>query len=161
MKEILQEAMAKENIGEIGFFYLDKKRAMQIFKSEGTNYPTALNTHNSNVIIRDIGLKVNKKISNFTQSQQFIRWFGDWQNNPQKASKVVNAAPKIMYHGSPENFSIFDRKKSKPGSYERIAIFAILFCFVILHRIRLLCPRNSLLKFRGRQEREVQLKMQT
>jgi len=121
MKEILQEAIAKENIGEIGFFYLDKKRAMQIFKSEGTNYPTALNTHNSNVIIRDIGLKVNKKISNFTQSQQFIRWFGDWQNNPQKASKVVNAdgTPKIMYHGSPENFSIFDRKKSKPGSYGR------------------------------------------
>ena len=119
--EMLKEAIAKENIGDIGFFYLDKKRAMQIFKTAGSTYPTTLNTHNSNIIVRDIGLKVNKKISNFTQSLQFKRWFGDWQNDPQKASKVVNAdgTPKIMYHGSPENFSIFDRKKSKNGSYGR------------------------------------------
>lgn len=50
-----------------------------------------------------------------TQSQQFKRWFGDWQNAPDKASKVVNAdgTPKVMYHGSPAQFTIFDRKKAK------------------------------------------------
>lgn len=49
------------------------------------------------------------------ESQQFKRWFGDWQNNPAKASKVVNAdgTPKVMYRGGNETFNIFDRKKSK------------------------------------------------
>lgn len=121
INRLYREAIAKENIGDIGFFYLDKKRAMQIFKSAGINYPKTLNTHNSNIIVRDIALKVNKKISNFTQSQQFKRWFGDWQNNPDEASKVVNAdgTPKIMYHGSPYTFSVFDRKKARPGLYGR------------------------------------------
>lgn len=50
-----------------------------------------------------------------TESQQFKRWFGDWQNNPAKASKVVNedGTPKVMYRGGNETFNIFDRKKSK------------------------------------------------
>lgn len=49
------------------------------------------------------------------ESQQFKRWFGDWQNNPAKASKVVNAdgTPKVMYRGGNETFNIFDQKKSK------------------------------------------------
>ncbi len=113
VKELIQEAVAKENIGDVGFFYLDKKRAMQIFKTAGTNYPKTLNTHDSNVIIRNIALKVNRKISDFKQSQQFKRWFGDWQNDSENASKVVNAdgTPKIMY--------LFDRRKAKAGSYGR------------------------------------------
>lgn len=50
-----------------------------------------------------------------TESQQFKRWFGDWQNHPESASKVVNAdgTPKVMYRGGNETFNIFDRKKSK------------------------------------------------
>lgn len=37
-----------------------------------------------------------------TQSQQFKRWFGDWQNKPNTASKVVNddGTPKVVYHGT-------------------------------------------------------------
>lgn len=37
------------------------------------------------------------KISENTQSQQFKWWFGDWQNDPAKASKVVNedGTPKV------------------------------------------------------------------
>ena len=40
---------------------------------------------------------VNKKI---TQSKQFVRWFGDWQNNMKSASKVVdgNGEPIVVYH---------------------------------------------------------------
>lgn len=46
-----------------------------------------------------------------TESQQFKRWFGDWQNNPAEASKVVNedGTPKVMYHGTSNGgFHIFN-----------------------------------------------------
>ena len=38
-----------------------------------------------------------------------MRWFGDWLNNPKWASKVVDdtGAPKIVYHGTKEDFNIF------------------------------------------------------
>ena len=40
------------------------------------------------------------------KSQQFIRWFGDWQNSPETASKIVNldGTPKVMYHGTQSRF---------------------------------------------------------
>ena len=41
---------------------------------------------------------------------------------PDEPSKIVNAdgTPKIMYHGSPEQFTIFDKKKAKSsGAYGR------------------------------------------
>jgi len=57
-----------------------------------------------------------------TTTQNFKNWFGDWQNNPEKASKIVNAdgTPMIMYHGSPEQFTAFDKSKAKAsGAYGR------------------------------------------
>ena len=56
-------------------------------------------------------------MANVTESQQFKRWFGDWQRHPHNASKVVNAdgTPKIMYHGTrTENgeFYVFDASKA-------------------------------------------------
>ena len=43
-------------------------------------------------------------------SDNFKKWFGDWENDPKNASKVVNekGEPLLMYHGSPEKFTIFD-----------------------------------------------------
>jgi len=57
----------------------------------------------SGTIIRPFPEKVNMQVDDVTKSLQFTRWFGDWQNSPEKASKIVNAdgTPKIMYHGSP------------------------------------------------------------
>lgn len=53
-----------------------------------------------------------------TETKQFERWFGDWQNDPRRASKVVNpdGTPKVMYHGtSAENgdFWVFDYTQAK------------------------------------------------
>lgn len=38
--------------------------------------------------------------------------------NPKPASRVVNSdgTPKIMYHGSPNQFTVFDKKRSKPSN---------------------------------------------
>lgn len=46
------------------------------------------------------------------KSENFKKWFGDWENDPKNASKVVNekGEPLLMYHGSPEKFTIFDNE---------------------------------------------------
>lgn len=107
--EIIREAIARENIGETGFYYLDKKRATAILKKSGHQLPSILMTDNSNIIIRNISENVNTKINHFTQTKQFKRWFGDWQNNPKRASKVVNedGTPKVVYHGTADEFYTF------------------------------------------------------
>lgn len=63
----------------------------------------------------------NGKKSNLTERQwiqvrtkAFKDWFGDWENNPSEASKVVdeNGEPLVVYHRTKEiNIPIFDRKK--------------------------------------------------
>ena len=47
------------------------------------------------------------------RTQNFINWFGDWMNDPENASKVVdeNGEPMVVYHGSPYgNITEFNRK---------------------------------------------------
>ena len=47
------------------------------------------------------------------KSGNFKNWFGDWENNPSKASKVVNedGTPKVVYHGTTSNFTTFDTQR--------------------------------------------------
>ena len=66
----------------------------------------------SNPIVRSFDEKVNRKISDVTQSLQFKRWFGDWQNHPETiAPELLNAdgTPKVFYHGAKKNggFTVF------------------------------------------------------
>lgn len=53
-----------------------------------------------------------------TQTAAFKNWFGDWQDDPENASKVVNqdGTPKIMFRGDNNDIEVFDRKKSKSGN---------------------------------------------
>lgn len=70
-------------------------------------------------------LAPNGKVSNLTERQYaqvrtkaFKRWFGDWENNPENASKVIdeNGEPLVVYHGSKDNsFTIFDSTKNDKG----------------------------------------------
>ena len=57
------------------------------------------------------------KISDVTQTQQFKRWFGDWQNDPQNASKVVNAdgTPRVVYHQTGSRFTVFNTDNPSDG----------------------------------------------
>lgn len=45
-------------------------------------------------------------------SDNFINWFGDWMNDPENASKIVdkNGEPLIVYHGTKHDFDTFDYK---------------------------------------------------
>ena len=70
-------------------------------------------------------LAPNDKVSNLTEKQYaqvrtkaFKEWFGDWENDPANASKVVdeNGEPLVVYHGSKDNtFLIFDASKNDKG----------------------------------------------
>ena len=40
------------------------------------------------VSVRDAGSPVKPKLKNVTESAQFKRWFGNWVENPEKASKL-------------------------------------------------------------------------
>ncbi len=86
---LVLEAIAQENIGEVGIFYLSKKASTLL--ADGVQFPKRLtNALASSGIVHHLSEKVNMNIVAATQSQQFKRWFGDWQNNPQTASKHIN-----------------------------------------------------------------------
>lgn len=62
-------------------------------------------------------LAPNGKPSNLTPGQwsqvrtpEFKAWFGDWENDKDNASKVIdeNGEPLVVYHGSNEEFDSFD-----------------------------------------------------
>ncbi len=111
---LVNEAIAKFNAGEDSIFYV-KKEAANLLRA-GVQYPQRLKAAaSSDGIVRKFNTKVNMSVKNVTQSQQFKRWFGDWQNHPDRASKVVNAdgTPRVMYHGTTAEFTIFDRSKGK------------------------------------------------
>lgn len=49
----------------------------------------------------------------------FKQWFGDWENDPANASKVVNektGEPLVVYHGTAGDFEIFDKGRSNSKS---------------------------------------------
>jgi hypothetical protein len=64
-------------------------------------------------------LAPNGKPSNLTPEQYklvrepaFKKWFGDWENDPANASKVIDEEtkePLVVYHGTYREFTIFNR----------------------------------------------------
>jgi len=67
-------------------------------------------------------LAPNGKPSNLNPTQyklvrtpSFKKWFGDWENDPENASKVLdeNGEPLVVYHGTDVEFYKFDKSKGK------------------------------------------------
>lgn len=44
------------------------------------------------------------------RTKAFKEWFGDWENNPEDASKVIdeNGEPRVVYHGTYSDFNAFE-----------------------------------------------------
>jgi hypothetical protein len=70
-------------------------------------------------------LAPNGKPSNLTPEQwrlvrnpQFKAWFGDWENDPENASKVVdeNGEPLVVYHGTKESFNEFKKESQNAAT---------------------------------------------
>ena len=115
ISNLLRNAVISELAGKNSIYYWQKNKAIQRLNGIGVQFPGASSIADGYIhSIRDAGSFVNTKFENVTQTQQFKRWFGDWQKNPKRASKVVNAdgTPKIVYHGTNSDFWTFDLGKS-------------------------------------------------
>lgn len=110
----LVAAINGETAGKNTLYYWDKKRALALLQTARLQLPRHLPRADSIHSIRESGTSVNAKYENVTNSQQFKRWFGDWENSPQRASKAVdkNGKPKKLYHGTNSEINAFDLSKS-------------------------------------------------
>ena len=120
ISNMLSKALALEANNQVGFYYLDKKRAQSLLVPLGLQLPPQPNNVGSNIIIRHISSNVNRKIDTVLKSRQFIRWFGDWQNSPETASKVVNddGTPRVMYHQTGAHFTAFNTDNEVAGKFD-------------------------------------------
>jgi hypothetical protein len=55
--------------------------------------------------------KLTEEEWNTVRTPEFKQWFGDWENDPKNASKVVdeNGEPLVVYQGNNEDFDTYDR----------------------------------------------------
>jgi hypothetical protein len=89
------------------------KNAIRYYESTRVNYADG----------GSVLLAPNGKPSNLTPEQyklvrkpEFKAWFGDWENDPETASKVVdeNGEPLVVYHGSDMDFNVFKKGRNNP-----------------------------------------------
>jgi predicted ABC-type ATPase len=57
--------------------------------------------------------KLNAEQYKLVRTPDFKKWFGDWEKDPENASKVVdeNGEPVVVYHGTKQNFTVFNLDK--------------------------------------------------
>ena len=123
---LVNEAIAQFNAGENSVFYVKKGAANLL--GAGVQFPEQLKAAaSSDGIVRKFDSKINMSVQNVTESKQFKNWFGDWQNHPERASKVVNAdgTPKVVYHQTENEFTVFDVRRNGAGTSDNETPFGI------------------------------------
>ena len=128
VSKLLYDAVNDESNGKFSVLYWDKKEAISLLQRAGLQLPGTLMPHDGFIhSIRESASPVNMKFGNVTETQQFKRWFGDWQNHPDRASKIVNAdgTPKIVYHQTSSDFTIFDTRHEGAGTRDSDTPFGI------------------------------------
>ena len=57
--------------------------------------------------------------SDLVRTPAFKSWFGDWENDPENSSKIVdeNGEPLVVYHGTKKRFNKFNSKYSSQGVF--------------------------------------------
>lgn len=81
----------------------EKEKIMSDAKANGT-YMTAPNGEKT---------KLNAEQWVIVRTTNFKKWFGDWENDPENASKVVdeNGEPMVVWHGRSAEFNTFEKKE--------------------------------------------------
>lgn len=129
ISNMLSKALEEEANGNAySVYYLDKAKATALYQGARVTMPKMLIKNNGFVhSIRESASPVKPKFGNVTELQQFKRWFGDWQNHPESASKVVNkdGTPKVVYHQTENEFSIFDTRHEGAGTRDEQTPFGI------------------------------------
>ena len=116
ISKVLYNALNDEANGKaFSVYYVDTDKAATLFRGARVLMPKVPDT-NANGFIHNITEQdspVKPKFSNQTETQQFKRWFGN--------SKVVNkdGTPKIVYYGTGENFTVFDKSRIENNFMQR------------------------------------------
>ena len=86
--------------------FVEFKNEKQLIKEQAIANGTFLKAPNG----KQSNLKEDLWLTVRTDS--FKNWFGNWENDPQNASKVVdeNGEPLVVYHGTSNDFRVFNRK---------------------------------------------------
>lgn len=65
------------------------------------------------------------------RTSNFKEWFGDWENDPENASKVVdeNGEPMVVYHNTDKEFTKFSKTRALIGKLSGSALFGKGFYF--------------------------------
>lgn len=110
----LHTALTNTVNGGVELFYWNKKQARALLQNKGLQLPKTLPQDGFVYSIHHNRSNVKPKFRDVTESKQFKRWFGDWQNKPKSSSKVVNAngTPKLVYHYTNNEFTTFDATKN-------------------------------------------------
>lgn len=131
----VSKTLKQNNYNGILFKHWDRGTIISCFESEqiklsdGSN--TTFDANSPDIRFAEGGkisalLAPNGKPSNLTPEQYkivrtpaFKAWFGDWENAPETASKVVdeNGEPLAVYHGTDYEFTVFEKAKGTIGAY--------------------------------------------
>ena len=111
----LINALNEDSDDNIAVFYINKEKASEFLRPTGNPISSSAQKLDGFIhSVTDKGSNVKMRISSVTESQQFMRWFGNWKKFPKNASKVVNkdGTPRIVYHYTNSEFWSFDTEKS-------------------------------------------------
>lgn len=115
MDELIREAVAKENIGEVGVYYADKTKSQALVKQAGIQFSGRFKNYlASDSIIHHLGENASISIGSVENSLQFKRWFGK--------SKAVkkDGSPRLLYHYTDAEFDSFDVGRSESNQGDRL-----------------------------------------
>lgn len=73
--------------------------------------------------------RLTSTLYNLVRSDDFKQWFGDWENEPNNASVVLddNGEPLLLYHGSSGSFSKFSNKYRGTSTNAKSAKYGVFF----------------------------------
>ena len=107
---MLSSAYLKNTNGLIENAIAEEKATTLLRTARVTMPKTSVQIHSGYIAsVRDAGSSIKPKMKNVTESAQFKRWFGNWVENPEKASKIVNA------DGSPEILKLYVEEMYNPN----------------------------------------------
>ena len=106
----MSDAEVKSNVSN----YFDKKvynAELQSLKEKAIANGTFMKAPNG----KDTKLTERQWLQ--VRTKAFKDWFGDWENNPKEASKIVdeNGEPLVVYHGGEANIEVFLNAKDNPN----------------------------------------------
>ncbi|MBP7654683.1 hypothetical protein KA977_14780, partial [Candidatus Dependentiae bacterium] len=116
IEEVIQFMNAAAIFGTTEEDIIQLKKEFDAVKSKYENTDKWLKAPNGNPT------NLSEHLWVMVRTPRFKNWFGDWENSPETASKVVdaNGEPLVVYHGTDENINkinVFKKQEKREGYY--------------------------------------------